>query len=237
MWDNPTLLRNTSTVLFAASLLLTLYGAAYYLAHMPNFLPLHTVRLSAATNQVDATDVLQVVRDDVQGNFLTVDIEKLKTEIEKLPWVRHVQIRREFPDRLMVELEEHQALARWNDDELVNQHGEVFNAEIERSELLPGFIGQPNESQQVTQQYLQFNEQLARIHLQVKQVVESPRHAWQLRLSNGMELELGSEQMQQRLAKFVAVYPYSLGNMQEKAKTVDLRYRNGFAVGGLSKQS
>ena len=233
MWDNTTLLRNTSTGLFAVSLLLVLYGAVYYLVHLPALLPLHSVRLSAAPRQVDALDVLQVVRDGVQGNLLTVDIERLRTEIEKLPWVRRVQIRREFPDCLVVELEEHQALAHWNNDDLVNRQGEVFSGISDQ--VLPGFIGQPEESQLVTQQFRQCSEQLARIHLQVAQIAESPRHAWQLLLSNGMVLELGSEQMQERLARFVAVYPYSLATMQ--AKTVDLRYRNGFAVGGSSKQS
>ena len=94
MWDNTTLLRNTSTGLFAVSLLLVLYGAVYYLVHLPSLLPLHSVRLSVAPRQVDALDVLQVVRDEVQGNLFTVDIERLGTEIEKLPWVRRVQIRR-----------------------------------------------------------------------------------------------------------------------------------------------
>ena len=233
MWDNPALLRNTSTGLFAVSLMLVLYGAVYYLAHLPSVLPLHSVRLSVAPRQVDALDVLQVVRDEVQGNLLTVDIERIGTEIEKLPWVRRVQIRREFPDSLVVELEEHQALARWNNDDLVNRQGEVFSGISDQ--VLPCFVGQPGESRLVAQQYAQFNGQLARVHLRVTQLTQSPRHAWQLLLSNGMVLELGSEQMQERLARFVAVYPYSLATMQ--VKTVDLRYRNGFAVGGSSKQS
>ena len=234
MWDNPALLRNTSTALLAVSLALVLYGTVHYLVHLPALLPLHSVRLSVPPRQVDALDVLQVVRDEVQGNLFTVDIERLRTELEKLPWVRHVQIRREFPDRLAVELEEHQVMARWNNDELVNRQGEVFDASVDSTRILPGFIGQPGESESVTRQYTEFNGELARVHLQVAQIAESARHAWQLRLNNGMVLELGSEQMQERLARFVAVYPYSLANMQ--VKTVDLRYRNGFAVGGSGKQ-
>jgi cell division protein FtsQ len=235
MWDNTALLRNTSTAMFAVSLMLVLYGAVHYLVHLPTLLPLHSVRLINEPKQVDAQDVLQVVRDGVQGNFFTVDIEQLRTEMEKLPWVRAVQIRREFPDRLMVELEEHQTLARWNNDELVNRQGEVFSALSD--EILPGFIGQAGDSQQVATLYGKCKEQLERVHLQVVQIAESPRHAWQLRLSNGMILELGSEQMQERLARFVTVYPYSLAGMQDTVKTVDLRYRNGFAVGSMSKQS
>lgn len=235
MWDNPALLRNTSSAMFALSVLLMLYGAGHYVLHLPNLLPLHTVRLVVTPVQVDELDVLQMLREKASGNFFTVDIEQLKNELEKLPWVRHVQIRREFPDRLVVELQEHQVLARWNSEELVNQQGEVFVAETQR--VLPAFVGPLGESAEVAKQYAQSNVQLVKIHLQVAQIAESPRHAWQLRLNNGMVLELGNEQMQDRLARFVMVYPYSLAAMKATVKTVDLRYRNGFSVSSSSKQS
>jgi cell division protein FtsQ len=135
---------------------------------------------------------------------------------------------------LAVRLEEHQALARWNNAALLNQQGEVFAAKSEQ--VLPSFTGQDGSAAEVTQQYAQFSRQLAALDLQVTRLALSPRHAWQLRLSNGMVLELGREDMQQRLARFVEVYPYSLATMQSKVKYVDLRYRNGFAVSGLSKQ-
>jgi cell division protein FtsQ len=201
--------------------------------------PLQSVRLSDVPQRVDAAEVLQVVRNEVQGNFFTVDIERLRQSLEKLPWVRNVSIRREFPHRLVVQLEEHQALARWNNAELLNQQGEVFAAKSEQ--VLPSFTGQDGSSAEVTQQYAQFSQQLAALDLQVSRLALSPRHAWQLRLSNGMVLELGREDMQQRLARFVEVYPYSLAAMQSRVRYVDLRYRNGFAVsglvnGGLAKQ-
>ncbi len=234
MWDNAPLLRNTANALIAFSMLAVLYGAAYYAVHLPGLFPLHSVRLSAVPQQVAAPEVLQVVRDEVRGNFFTVDIERLRRSLEKLPWVRSVNIRREFPGRLSVQLEEHQVLARWNNSALVNRQGEVFSANTERE--LPGFIGQDGEAKEVAQHYAKFGQQLAELNLQVAQIAQSPRHAWQLRLSNGMVLELGSDEMQQRLARFVAVYPYSLAAMQATVKYVDLRYRNGFAVGGTVKQ-
>jgi len=101
---------------------------------------------------------------------------------------------------------------------------------------LPDFIGQAGDSKDVAQRYAQFNRQLAALNLQVMQVALNARHAWQLQLNNGMVLELGHEDMQQRLARFVAVYPYAEGRWQKAegggAVYVDLRYRNGFAVKG-----
>jgi cell division protein FtsQ len=292
MWDNAALLRSIANALFVFSVLAALYGAAYYAAHLPGFFPLRSVRLNAAPQRVDGAGVLQAVRNEVRGNFFTVDIERLRQSLEKLPWVRGVSIRREFPYRLAVQLEEHQALARWNNAALVNQQGEVFVAESKRvmpqaaprpdqvrvsdettsqstrltynanqvagyggvpladasgtsrppldggsEQVLPSFIGPDGAAAEVTQHYAEFSRQLAALDLQVTQLALSPRHAWQLRLSNGTVLELGREDMQQRLARFVEVYPYSLAAIQGKVKYVDLRYRNGFAVSGLTKQS
>lgn len=234
MWDNAALLRSIANALLGFSACAVLYGATYYAVHLPGLFPLRSVRLLSAPQRVDTAEVLRVVRDDVQGNFFTVDIRRLRQSLEKVSWVRGVDIRREFPSGLEVQLEEHQALARWNNSALVNRQGEVFAAESEQ--VLPGFVGPDGSAAEVTQYYTQFEEQLAGLNLQVDQIVLTPRHAWQLHLSNGMVLELGREDMQQRLARFVQVYPYSLAAVQQRVKYVDLRYRNGFAVGGLAKQ-
>ncbi|MDO8465481.1 MAG: cell division protein FtsQ/DivIB [Gallionella sp.] len=233
MWDNAPLLRNIANTLFVFSMFAVLYGAAYYVVHLPGLFPVHSVRLSTAPQRVDPPGVLEVVRNEVQGNFFTADIERLRQSLEKLPWVRNVSIRREFPHRLVVQMEEHQALARWNNSALVNRQGEVFVADSEQ--MLPAFVGQEGTSHEVAQHYAQFSQQLASLNLQAAQLALSPRHAWQLRLSNGMVLELGRENMQQRLERFVSVYPYIGGAGQDAAdrnteKYVDLRYRNGFAV-------
>lgn len=231
MWDNATLLRNTANTLIAFSVLALLYGAIYYAVHLPGLFPLHSVRLSAAPQRLNAPEVLRVVRNEVRGNLFTVDIEQLRASLEKLPWVRSVNIRREFPDRLAVQFEEHQVLARWNDSALVNRQGEIFVADYEQ--LLPKFSGQDEFSFEVMQYYMQFNELLAALNFQVEQLALSPRHAWQLRLNNGMVLELGHEDMQQRLARFVTVYPYTkdrIHTAEGGPVYVDLRYRNGFAV-------
>jgi cell division protein FtsQ len=238
MWDNAVLLRNAANVLLVFSMSAVLYGIAHYILHLPGLFPVHNVHLGSAPQRVDMQELLAVARNEVRGNLLTVDIERLRQSVEKLPWVRSVSIRREFPDALMVRLEEHQAFARWNGRALVNRYGEIFMAESDQA--LPGFIGQDGSSAEIAQQYVEFNQQLVDLGLSVVEIALSPRHAWQLRLSNGMVLELGREDMQQRLAKFVAVYPYAEDRIQKMvgggtANHVDLRYRTGFAVRHVSK--
>ena len=246
MWDNAILLRKIANALIAFSVLAMGYGVVYYVAHLPGLLPVRSVRLSAPPQRISATDLLKVMRSEVRGNLVTVDIKRVRQSLEKLPWVRNVSIRREFPQSLTVQMEEHQAFARWNNSALVNQHGEIFFAESEQ--VLPGFIGQDGAAAEIAQHYVQFNQQIASLGLSVAQIALSPRHAWQLRLNNGTVLELGREDMQQRLARFVAVQktediasglassgrlPKSLTRWPRTESTVayvDLRYRNGFAV-------
>ncbi len=56
-----------------------------------------------------------------------------------MPWVRKVALRRQWPRRLEVTIEEHSPLARWNDAGLVNAQGEVFVADYDGE--LPQFDG------------------------------------------------------------------------------------------------
>lgn len=251
MWDNPALMRSVSNALLAFSTLALLYGAISYVVHLPNLFPLQSVQMSAAPQRVVAEDLLQVMRNEVDGNLFTVDIERLRLALEKLPWVRSVSVRREFPARLVVALEEHQALARWKGvarfdpaadsgqvllkTGLVNTHGEVFDASSEAP--LPEFISQESDSFEVAQRYGEFGGQLAVLNLHIAQLALTPRHAWRVILSNGMTLELGREEMQQRMARFVVMYPYSLAGRTDSVRYVDLRYRNGFALGGANIKS
>ncbi len=227
MWDNTPLLRGIANVLFGASFVLVLYGTVRYVLHLPVF-PLRTVELTAVPQRVSPELMEKVVHEQVSGNFFTVDLEATRQAFEKLPWVRKVSVRRKFPWSLEVEVEEQVALARWNGTSLVNTYGEVFSATTDQ--VLPIFIGQPETSPQVTQMYSDLNAALQPLHQQIVQISLSPRYAWQVKLDKGMVLELGREEMQERMTRFVKVYPYSLAALARPANHVDLRYRNGFAA-------
>ena len=74
----------------------------------------------------------------------------------------------------------------------------------------------------------------------IASLVATPRYAWQLRWADGagasLELDLGRdapEAVEQRLARFIAAYPDTVGRLQRSPGTVrhvDLRYPNGFAL-------
>lgn len=227
MWDNHRLLRSIANLLFTISMVLVLVSVARYVLRLPVF-PLNRVELVATPQRVSTELLEKVVHEQVSGNFFTVDLDRARKSFEALPWVRTVSVRRKFPWGLQVDVEEHVALARWNKSALVNTHGEVFAAQSD--EVLPDFVGQSETAQQVTKLYAELNEELVPLHQKIAQISLSPRAAWQVILSDGMVLELGREEMRERLALFVKVYPYSLAVSAQGVRRVDLRYRNGFAA-------
>ncbi|MDD2700422.1 MAG: cell division protein FtsQ/DivIB [Sideroxydans sp.] len=227
MWDNAHLLRGIANVLFGFSVLLMIYGMVRYVAQLPAF-SLQAVALATTPQRVDVAQLEEVVRDQVRGNFFTVDLAETRAAFQQLPWVRSVSVRRKFLWQLEVQIEEHVALARWNKTALVNTYGELFEAQSD--ETLPEFSGEQENSLVVARMYGELEQELQPMQKHIAQLDLSPRMTWQVKLDDGMELALGREAMRERLARFVKVYPYSVAVRMPNARRVDLRYRNGFAV-------
>lgn len=228
MWDKPQLMLWVANLLYALAAILLLYAILFLVIHLPVF-PLREINVNGELKHVTREQVQYVVNQQLKGNFFTLNIAQARSAFEKLPWVRTVNVRRRWPDRLEVTLEEHRALARWGNMALVNTRGEVFRA-ASNDNTLPVFVGQTGNELEITQHYLTFKHELEPLKLTPTQVVLSPRLAWQLRLNNGMVIELGREQVETRLTKFIAVYDLTLAKLQRMVQYVDLRYPNGFAV-------
>ena len=90
----------------------------------------------------------------------------------------------------------------------------------------------------VASRFSQFRAALAPLGVVPAAVTLSDRYAWQLRLDNGVWLQLGRDQSKDpvvdRLARFIEAYPRTVGRLdarlQAQGMRVDLRYANGFAV-------
>ncbi len=227
MWDNTRALNRLSDLLVAAALLLAMYGAVRFAIHQPVF-ALSELRVVGAPGFVTLEQVEAITKRDFRGTFFTLDIERLRTSFEKLPWVRRADVRRQWPDRVDVVIEEHKPLARWGNDALVNIQGEVFEAAYDAT--LPVFNGPVGTAREIAVQYDMFHREFSAIGRKPVQLSLSPRRAWQVRLDNGMTLEIGREQVNTRVTRFLAAYAQTIEPLGRRADYVDLRYTNGFAV-------
>ena len=227
MWHKPTLLNWIANLLFALSVVVMLYALLYVVVHLPIF-PLREVNVEGQLHHVSREQVQLIVAKHLKGNFFTLDLIKARDAFEKLPWARKVSVRRRWPDKLEVTIEEHQALARWGSAALVNRQGELFHAASGSD--LPVFFGPNDGVIEVASQYDAFNRVLKTANMQIATLTLTPRRAWQITTDSGIVVELGRVDMQPRLEKFATVYSSTIAALNKKITYADLRYPNGFAV-------
>lgn len=218
-------------VLTWGALALLAYGMIGWLVARPWF-ALTTLEVATPVAHVTEAQIRLVAERKVHGTFFTVDLEQVRDSLEKLPWVREARVERRWPDTLVVSLVEHEPLARWNDDALINVAGEVFVAAVDAR--LPRLSGPEDRSAEVFAAFQRHQATLAPLGMAVSELTLSPRRAWRIRLDNGFTLALGREQADARLARFVALYPRVFTAQADAPPVlplaIDLRYPDGMAV-------
>jgi cell division protein FtsQ len=235
VWDNPRLANAAAGALCAFALGLLLYAGGRVMAGSPAFL-LKTIVVEGDLERVERSEIVRALQGRVSGTFFTVDLEAVRALFESVPWVRRAELRRKWPDCLEVRIEEQVALARWGqqrkETQLVNAHGELVRGQSDAA--LPALAGPAGTEAEVARRYLAFRDLLAPLGLEPRQVLLSSRLAWQLRLSNGLTVQLGrdtdKDRVEDRLARFVSAFPKTLAKSRQRLDYVDLRYPGGFAV-------
>ena len=226
MWDRPDLLNRVSNSLLALAALLAAYGAVWWAVRLPMF-ALREVYITGDARHVTRAQVEAIANNELKGTFFTLDLAQVRRAFEKLPWVREVTLRRRWPARLEVSVIEHVPLARWGNHALVNTHGEVFQAAFDGK--LPTFVGPAGTAKEIAIHYDYFRRSLSALGTP-ERVQLTLRRAWQVRLDGGPTLELGREDIEARLGRYVQVHERTVGALKRRVDYVDLRYANGFSV-------
>jgi cell division protein FtsQ len=237
MWNKPRLLNAIADLLILSAAAAALVAALVWLVRVPS-LPVKQVVFAQELQHTRRAEIEQSLPGALKGNFFSLNLETVRGELEKLPWVREVELRRTWPARLEVKVEEHRPAARWGEGrgELVNTFGEVFAATAPDEELdtLPLLYGPQGTAPEVLKRYGEFVGNFKVLGQRPVQVTLSPRLAWQLKLDNGMLVEMGREQQKSpvgvRLQRFIEAYPELVAKRAARPAVVDLRYPNGFAM-------
>jgi cell division protein FtsQ len=173
----------------------------------------------------------------IKGNFFTTNLDAVRQAFESVPWVRRATVRREWPDQLIVALEEHDALGTWGEDgRLLSTKGDVFTAnlaEAEEDHTLPEFDGPEGSEKEVLSRYDELRAWFVPLKLVPQALSLSSRYAWTVKLDNGMSVELGREQtaatLKERVDRLIGIYPQLVEHLQN-IDTIDMRYQNGLAL-------
>lgn len=241
MWHDIRMLNATTSALLGLLVLSLLAPGIWWVSQRPMF-ALKVIRIEGVgetpLRHVNASTVRTTALPRIKGNFFSANLDAVRLAFEAVPWVRKASVRREWPNKLIVTVEEHEPLGTWGDDgRLLSTKGDVFTANLAEAEEdgeLATFAGPEGSEKEVVARYRELHDWFRPISLAPESVQLSSRYAWTVKLDNGMTVELGREQskvtLKERVDRLIGIYPQLVTRLQDRIESVDMRYPNGLAL-------
>ena len=230
---------NTVFVLAAVGALI---AGVLWLMRSPLF-PIRGILLDGDLARNNVPTIRANAAPRLAGNFFSVDLQHSRKAFETVPWVRRAVVRRVWPDRLVVRLEEHQAAALWAPqgeedsaaERLVNNQGEVFDANVGdvEDDSLPTLSGPEGSAPQMLALYRRLQPALARADMDITGLHLSGRGSWRAELDSGAGIELGrgtDDAVLARVERFVRTLSAATARWRAPLEYADLRHTDGYAV-------
>ena len=232
-------LMNATTIALAAiAAILVAAMAVMWLARQP-FFAIRSISVDGDVTRNSVSTIRANAAPKLVGNFITMDLRSVRRAFESVPWVRLAVVRRVWPNRLRVQLEEHRPVAIWGsesgDEKLVNSFGEVFEANVGdvEDDVLPTLAGPEGSSARVLAMLGRVEAGLAPLGARVEALALSGRGSWQATLDTGAVVELGrgsDDDVLARAGRFVATVGQVTSRYHRPLEYADLRHSDGYAV-------
>lgn len=192
--------------------------------------PVKSVKIEGEFNYLDKNKLRERALPSVNSGLLNVDLQQVRNTLIDLPWVEDVSVRRQWPEQIVIRVIEKQPVVFWGDNDLLSAKGKLFTPDKKLEITLPKLTGPEGQHRLMLQELARMQAWLIETGLYINRMSLDARRAWTLKMTDGMELRLGRQQMHERLDRFVSIYKKRLATDQRKIKHVDMRYTNGFAV-------
>ncbi len=189
------------------------------------------VRVHGDFRRLRRDELSALLAQSVHGNFMTVDLERVRQAALASPWVEQARVSRIWPDSLDVQVRERQPVAHWGSTSYISSRGDVFTpSQISLIQGLPILYGPADQAGYVMEQYRAMNAILHPLDIHIQSLELTERMSWILQLDNGLQVRVDREDTLTKLQRFVLLYQRELASRQNEINGVDLRYHNGIAV-------
>lgn len=193
--------------------------------------PLKSVAVEGQFQYLPKDRAMELIEREIDGDFLQLNLNRLKTELQEDPWVDHVYLSRRWPDTLVVKIAEQTPIARWDANGFLNQRGEIIRVKETNKLLgLPWLQGNEINAREIMQQYQDLSTLLRSRGLEIVALKCDNKKSWRLTLKNDKEIAIGREEVMEKLRRFVTVYDKFLSSVWSDVKAIDVRYSNGVSV-------
>lgn len=206
-------------------------GLAYSNLKQYVSMDVQSVVINSAFNHASRDQVSTVIEPLLSHSFFTLDLRAIKARLEALDWIYRAEVKRQWPSGLVINLQEQRPIARWGNVSFVSVDGVVFNGNgVLVSAKLPRLHGPPGTEKTLMNYYLEFNRMLKRNGLSLSELTFDEKHTLTAKLNDGLPIYFGSEELVEKMQRFLAVHSHALADRDKQLDYVDLRYSNGIAV-------
>lgn len=193
--------------------------------------PLSKIMVGGNFNHLEEQELAELVNMEIDGGFLSMNLNQLRQELQSHPWIHQVSVRREWPSTLKVEVIEEVPIARWGKKGFLNRLGDQLSLpENSNLKSLPVLEADFGSSQDMIAQYLLLAELLAPTDLRLTELQRDAVGAWQIETASGVRIVLGRDQIIEKIRRLIVVWGSGLDVQLNNIATIDLRYPNGLAV-------
>ena len=193
--------------------------------------PIAVVKIATPLNRVAEGEVTRLLAAYMHEGFFDINVVGAKQKLETHPWIARAEVKRVWPNSLALAIVEEIAIARWGEESLLNQHGQVFTpSRLDDTVSLPLLSGPEGSEARTMEQFQALSQLLFATGLRIEQLVLSDRNSWEFVVSGGTSIVAGKTAVRDKIKRFVAIYDKQIGNDIADIERIDLRYKNGFAV-------
>jgi cell division protein FtsQ len=200
----------------------------------PLFRPIQQYELVSEIQHVKPAEIDAVMQRYLGRSFWEVELESIQSELTRLDWVSSALVKRSWPAQLYVSIQEQKPVARWGKAGLVNQSGIVFYPkDLAGFNNLVVLEGQLADSAKILVRLSLFQTALKSIKFTISILSLQLDGTWKISLLDGSKIILDRKGDDVKLDQFIRAYPQLSMALRKSPQVYDLRYSNGFIVGGL----
>ncbi len=193
--------------------------------------PIRYVRTAGVFQYLSKEEIKTALEPLVVSNFFSADMQTIQQTVAALPWVASVTVKRVWPDAIDIKVKEKKPYVRWGQQSLLNERGELFTPKhVNQFKNLPMLMGPEQQEKKVLEIMKGIRTELADQSLALAEFKVNDRWAWKIKLTSGMEIELGRNEQLKKLQRFLNTLAVLGQERVNSIATVDLRYPNGYAI-------
>jgi len=218
-------------LLVGVALILVLFGVAN-IGYVEYQQKITKVEVHGEHYYLTREELRTLISEELDGEtYWSLSLGELSTSLMKDSWIAKATVSRKSDYVLSVQIREEQPLARWNDTQMVGQAGNLFSAEDKAKTVeIPQLTGPEGLFDQLMSEYQLFNDVFRSKGVSIINLVASDDGQRYLRLNNGIDIMLGSNNIEDNILRFNVLWNTLSKEQKQNMTRVDMRYDNAAAI-------